>query len=78
MVHNLMVHKIKFTLRMLICIEGWEFVSVDLIAIIYFDVNFVHFGEFIRDKRLFKSNWPYHVSMFSQSLVVGNQLETRI
>ena len=50
-----MDHKIKLTLRMLICIEGWEFDFVDFIAIIYFAVNFVHFREFIRDKRLFKS-----------------------
>ena len=45
-----MVHKIKLTLRMLICIEGWEFDFIDFIAIIYFAVNFVHFREFIPDK----------------------------
>ena len=47
---------------MLICIEGWEFVSVDLFAIIYFAVNFVHFGEFIRDKSVVPHPWRKKVS----------------
>ena len=37
-----MAHK-YFTLRMLICLKNWKAVSVDLIILEYFAVNFVNF-----------------------------------